>query len=228
MTATRPAAPARRRWLRNAAGLWLPAAALIAGHGGLVHAAPVGVTPSQSLGPFYPVDWDGDVDADLVVVRGEAARALGTVMHVRGQVRDVRGGVVAGAWVEIWQVDARGVYRHPRDTSASRRTDPGFQGYGRVRTDAEGRYAFRTIRPVPYPGRTPHVHVRVAATDGRTLVTQMYLADEPGNARDFLLNAIADPRERARLIVAFAPAERLEPGAIAGEFDLVLPAAARA
>ncbi|HRO59078.1 MAG TPA: protocatechuate 3,4-dioxygenase [Burkholderiaceae bacterium] len=185
-------------------------------------AAPARIaTPSQSLGPFYPVDWDGDADADLVVVRGEAASALGTVAHVRGRVVDIDGQPLAGAFVEIWQCDANGIYRHPRDQGQARR-DPGFQGRGQARAGDDGGWAFRTIRPVPYPGRTPHIHFQVRTLDGRQLITQLYVAGEPGNERDFLLNAVRDPRARERLIARFDPADRIEAGALLAEFEIVI------
>lgn len=183
--------------------------------------APLVATPRQSLGPFYPVDWSGDADSDLVVVRGEAARALGQVAHVRGRVLDKDGTPLDGSIVEIWQCDAKGVYRHPRDRG-SRDRDPGFQGRGAVQAAGNGEWSFRTIRPVPYPGRTPHIHFFVRTPDGRELVTQLYVAGEPGNAGDFLLNSIRDERLRERLIVRFDPADRIEPGALLANFDIVI------
>ena len=177
-------------------------------------------TPRQSLGPFYPTDWGGDRDNDLVIVKGEAARAFGTVAHVRGRVLDRDGTPLSGAAVEIWQCDANGVYRHPRERHATR--DPGFQGRGRTRAGEDGSWSFRTIRPVPYPGRTPHIHFLVRTPDGRELVTQLYVAGEPGNARDGLLNSVRDPQQRERLIVRFDPADRIEAGALLARFDIVL------
>lgn len=182
-------------------------------------ASPI-ATPRQSLGPFYPVEWDGDVDSDLVVVRGEAARSLGTVAHVRGRVVDRNGQPLAGSIVEIWQCDAKGVYRHPRDRIEKR--DTGFQGRGRVFAGDDGGWAFRTIRPVPYPGRTPHIHFFVRTPDGRELVTQLYVAGEPGNAGDFLLNSVRDPRSRERLMARFDPADRVESGALLAQFEIVI------
>jgi len=184
--------------------------------------AALAATPRQSLGPFYPVDWTGDIDADLVRVTGAAARALGQVAYVSGRVTDVAGKPLAGAKVEIWQCDANGRYHHSGDGGGDRRLDAGFQGRGRIRTDAVGAYRFRTIRPVAYPGRTPHIHFKVTAPGRPELVTQMYVAGEPGNASDFLLNSITDTRERERLIVRLDAADRLEAGALAGRFDLVM------
>src|SRR5262245_60579922 len=93
-------------------------------------------TPRQTEGPFYPTDWSGDADNDLVVVRGEAARAMGQVTHVQGQVFNLAGQPVPNAAVEIWQCDARGIYRHPRDERGARRHDAGFQGRGKITSDA--------------------------------------------------------------------------------------------
>jgi protocatechuate 3,4-dioxygenase beta subunit len=122
--------------------------------------------------------------------------------------------------VEIWQCDANGRYRHPSDRNATR--DPAFQGRGRMVSGADGRYAFRTIRPVSYPGRTPHIHFAIVAPQGAKLVTQMYVAGEPQNARDGVLQAIRDARQREAVIVRLEPAERLEAKALAGTFDIVM------
>lgn len=179
-------------------------------------------TPRQIAGPFYPEDWLGDSDNDLVLVTGEAAKAMGQVVHVRGRLLHVSGGTVADALIEIWQCGTNGVYRHSRDMDDGRPRDGGFQGRGRTKTDAAGNYAFRTIRPVPYPGRTPHIHFKVERPSGEALVTQMYVAGEPLNARDGLLNAIRDQRQRDSVIVKLDPAESIEPGALAGTFDIVV------
>jgi protocatechuate 3,4-dioxygenase beta subunit len=133
---------------------------------------------------------------------------------------------VAGARVEIWQCNAFGRYHHPGDQSAAP-LDPNFQGYGETVTDASGGYRFRTIKPVPYPGRAPHIHVRVTARGFAPIATQMYVAGEPQNDRDFLLQSVRDPEARAKLVVPFT---RAADGAALNarfdaRFDLVLAAA---
>jgi protocatechuate 3,4-dioxygenase beta subunit len=176
-------------------------------------------TPRQSAGPFYPAERPLDDDADLVRVAGAAREARGTITHLHGQVLDLDGLPVADALVEIWQCDAGGRYHHPLDRGPA--PDPGFQGYGRTRSATDGRYRFRTIRPVPYPGRTPHVHFAVTPPGGETLVTQMYVRGEPLNARDGIFTRIP-PRLRDRVLVALAP----RPGAtgeLEGRFDIVTP-----
>jgi len=179
-------------------------------------------TPGQSEGPFYPPDWLGDIDNDLVLVKGEDAKAMGTVLHLRGRVMDRSGAPIAGAVVEIWQGDSNGIYHHPWDEQGRRQADDGFQGRGRVVTDAQGRYVFRTIKPAAYSGRTPHIHFKIMRPGGDTLITQMYFAGEPKNARDFILNSITDPAQRESVIVPLEDAGAMEPGALAGQFDIVL------
>jgi protocatechuate 3,4-dioxygenase beta subunit len=202
----------------------LAAAGTLALLPGRVLAAPLPLTPGQTEGPFYPVTLPADADADLVRVQGAATRALGTVTHVTGRILDRHGRPVPGAAVEIWQCDANGVYRHPRAPD-QQRFDAGFQGYGRTAVGADGGYAFRTIRPVPYPGRTPHIHVAVIVPGTGRFVTQMYVEGEPLNARDGLLNSIRDPAARRSVIVPLrptSPTSGAEPGALAGTFDIVL------
>jgi protocatechuate 3,4-dioxygenase, beta subunit len=198
----------------SAGSLALPASPLFA-------ASPT-PTPRQTEGPFYPTDWRGDIDDDLVTVRGEAAKALGQVVHVQGRVVNLAGEPVGGAVVEIWQCDSRGIYRHPNDERGERRHDPGFQGRGRTLASAAGDYHFRTIRPVAYGFRTPHIHFKVATPGGRGLVTQMYVFGEPLNARDGVLNAIRDPRQRDSVVVRLDPADGIEAGALAARFDIVI------
>jgi protocatechuate 3,4-dioxygenase, beta subunit len=139
-------------------------------------------TPRMTEGPFYPRRFPADADADLTQVQGRASRAKGTVLEVSGRVIDRSGRPRAGSRVEIWQCDALGQYHHVGEPEG----DPDFQGFGAVTTDAEGRYRFRTIKPVPYPGRTPHIHFTVAEGGKRRLTSQMFVEGEPGNERDGL------------------------------------------
>lgn len=178
-------------------------------------------TPQGTVGPFYPTEFPADSDADLVVLRGSAARAAGTVAHVGGRVLGSDGVALAGAVVEIWQCDANGRYHHPEDRGG-RPPDAAFQGYGRVLTGADGGYRFRTIRPVAYSGRTPHIHFAVQAPGRPRLVTQMYVAGEPLNAADVLYRELGDARQRVAVTVALVAADGVEDGALAGTFDIVL------
>ncbi|SRR5258705_6589293 len=143
-------------------------------------------TPPLTEGPFYPTSFPKDTDADLTRIEGRAAVAQGRILDVSGRVVDRSGAPRAGARVEIWQCDAQGEYHHV----GRREADPNFQGFGAVLTDAEGRYAFRTIKPVPYPGRTPHIHFNVLEGGKRRITSQMFVEGEPGNARDGLYRSL--------------------------------------
>ena len=162
-------------------------------------------TPQQTLGPFYPRNVEErpqEVDADLLTLSGGTVLAKGVPIYLSGRAIDIRGQPLAGATVEIWQCDANAVYHHPGGGAENER-DPRFQGYGVARTNANGEFEFRTIRPVTYPGRTAHIHVRVQA--GRAqLATQLYLPDEPGNRRDFLYSRLS-PQEQAAVALRLTP-----------------------
>ncbi len=198
---------------------------LSAGLGGLALAAtPLPAfalfpTPRQTAGPFYPETLPLDHDNDLTRVEGQAATAKGEPTQVFGRVLGEDGRPLAGARVEIWQCDALGTYHHPRDSG---RLDPAFQGYGQTLADESGGYRFRTIRPVAYGSRTPHIHFAVSGPGHGTLVTQMYVAGEPRNEGDFILRRISDPQARASVIVELRRDAALEPEGWVGRFELVL------
>jgi protocatechuate 3,4-dioxygenase beta subunit len=215
----RPSVHLNRRSLLINAGL-LGAATLIPE---TLTAAELVVTPGQTEGPFYPVEFPPDMDNDLVLVRGQSARALGQLIHVSGRVTDTRGQAKPGSVVEIWQCDANGIYRHPR-AGGQGRIDNAFQGYGRTQVDGNGHYSFRTIRPVPYPGRTPHIHFAVHVPGQGRLITQMYIEGEPQNARDGVLNGIRDASARRSVIIPLVSGQSSEPGALTGRFDIVVAA----
>ena len=171
-------------------------------------------TPPMTEGPFYPRSFPKDTDADLTRVEGHGAIAEGRILDVSGRVVDRGGAPRAGARVEIWQCDAHGEYHYVGGREDA--LDPNFQGFGAVVTDAEGRYAFRTIRPVPYPGRTPHIHFTVVEGGRRRLTSQMFVEGEPGNERDGLYRSLG---KDARLVTM-----RLEDAgaALKGALDIVI------
>lgn len=180
------------------------------------------LTPRQTEGPFYPINLPADQDNDLVTVKGAASPAKGEVTHLSGRVLDANGRPIRGVRVEIWQCDANGRYHHPGDRSGPA-ADPNFQGFGHDTSGVAGAYAFRTIRPVPYPGRTPHIHFKLRSRDFPEFVTQMYIAGHPQNAGDGLLAALPDARRRASLMANFLPIKG-PGGAIehTARFDIVL------
>lgn len=155
-------------------------------------------TPAQTEGPYYPLVLPKDSDHDLLR-NGTLAYPEGQSAWVEGSVSDMAGRPVAGAQVEIWQCDHAGHYHHPSDGN---KADRRFQGFGRVTVGADGRYRFRTLRPVAYAGRTPHIHVKVKLDRRDLLTTQLYVAGDPGNARDFLWRNLGEA-DRAALTVPF-------------------------
>ncbi|MGH6899741.1 MAG: intradiol ring-cleavage dioxygenase [Geminicoccaceae bacterium] len=198
-------------------------ATALAGLGALpAGAATLLPTPPQSAGPFYPLTLPLDADNDLVEIAGRPERAAGTILHLGGRVLDPDGRPARGARIEIWQCDALGVYHHPRDPRGP--ADPNFQGFGTTAVTGDGGYRFRTIAPVPYPGRTPHIHFRITGPAFEPLITQMYVAGHPLNAEDGSYRRLG---ERASLVtVRLEPAPGLEPQAKSGAkramFDIVL------
>lgn len=197
---------------------------LLLGSGAALLSAPLAatqraLTPSQMPGPFYPVTPPLHKDNDLTQVVGRSRRAAGDITDLYGKVVDMDGRPMVGLRVEIWQCDANGRYRHPRDRQ-NVAEDPDFQGFGHTVTDDEGRYRFRTIRPVPYPGRTPHIHAAVFQESARPFVTQIYVAGEALNLRDGLFMRVPEAL-RPLLLAEFVPVD--DPVAsLAAEFDFVL------
>ncbi len=157
-------------------------------------------TPAQTEGPFYPEVFPKDSDHDLLR-NGALNYNEGQAAWLEGSVSDLAGRPVAGAQVEIWQCDHAGHYHHSGDGD---RADRRFQGFGRVSAGPDGRYRFRTLRPVAYSGRTPHIHVKVKLGQRELLTTQLYVEGDPGNARDGLWRRL-QAAERAALTVPFAP-----------------------
>ncbi len=176
---------------RNALKFTALAASAVALPSLLIHPAmaqaPRRLTPSQSEGPFYPDQQLQDADADLLK-NGNVAYSNGQSAWVNGVVSDLEGKPVSGAIVEIWQCDAQGIYRHSRSSGAA---PMAFQGFGKVQVGADGRYRFRTIKPVAYPGRPPHIHMKIKLGNRELLTTQMYVAGDAANARDFLTRSLS-------------------------------------
>ena len=135
-------------------------------------------TPSQAEGPFYPVEKPADRDNDLVVVAGGSVEAAGEEMLLSGRLLYTDGDPVAGATIEIWQVDTNGVYLHPDDPGLAQR-DGNFQGYGESVTDETGEWSFRTINPGYYEPRPRHIHFKVVIDDAVVLTSQIYFSDDP-------------------------------------------------
>jgi len=178
-------------------------------------------TPRQTEGPFYPDKLPLDTDNDLIVVNDGITPAVGEITYLSGRILDAGGSPIRNALVEIWQVDHNAVYLHTGSDNHGKR-DANFQGFGRFLTGSNGEYGFRTIKPVPYPGRTPHIHVAVKAKGLGKFTTQCYVKGHPGNDRDFVLRGIRDSKARESVIVPFDPIEGSKLGELAARFDVVL------
>ena len=178
-------------------------------------------TPAQTEGPFYPDHLPLDTDNDLVTVNDSTTPALGVVTWLSGKLLNAQGEPIRNGLVEIWQVDHGGVYLHSRSNRADKR-DKGFQGFGRFLTGSSGEYVFRTIKPVSYPGRTPHIHVAVKTKGREKFTTQCYIKGEAQNETDGVIRGIKDPKARDSCIVDFAPIKGSKAGELAAKFDIVL------
>jgi protocatechuate 3,4-dioxygenase, beta subunit len=157
-------------------------------------------TPSQTEGPYYPIKEPQDADFDLLK-NGDRSYSKGRASWVEGVVTDLDGRPLNGGVIEIWQCDEDGHYDHPGDGA---KIDPSFQGFGRVRLNANGEFRFRTIRPSPYVGRTPHIHAKILLGNRELLTTQLYVADDPGNAKDGIWRRMSEV-DRASVTSAFVP-----------------------
>jgi protocatechuate 3,4-dioxygenase, beta subunit len=178
-------------------------------------------TPAQTEGPFYPDKLPLDTDNDLIVINDGLTPAVGTITYLSGKILDARGNPVKNAGVEIWQCDNNGAYLHSGTSNAGSK-DANFQGFGRFVTGSSGEYLFRTIKPVPYPGRTPHVHFKVKLKGRDMLTTQCYVKGHPGNDRDGIWRSVRDEKLRDAITVDFVPIKDSKIGELAAKFDIVL------
>jgi protocatechuate 3,4-dioxygenase beta subunit len=205
---------ARRRFLQSlsfsAVGLAAPGA----------FAAELTRTPHQTEGPFYPDRLPLDTDNDLLILNDSMSAAVGEITHLTGKVTTTSGAPVRNAVVEIWQVDHNGSYIHTGSGGRSK-LDKNFQGFGRFLTGSKGEYYFRTIKPVPYPGRTPHIHVAINQGGKRILTTQLYIAGDPRNQRDGIVGRM--PAALAKtLLVDFTPVKNSRIKELNANFDIVI------
>jgi len=206
----------RRDFLRTTGGV----AACFTSAGAFAEA--LSRTPSATEGPYYPNHLPLDTDNDLIVINNALTPAVGEVGYVSGRVLDAAGKPVRNALVEIWQCDANGVYLHTADTENRSRQDKQFQGFGRFSTGSTGEYLFRTIKPVPYSPRTPHIHFKIRRGGQELLTTQLYIQGHPGNEKDSIWRELKTRKDRDAVTVAFKPMRGAKAGEWAAQFDLVL------
>ncbi|WP_298430987.1 protocatechuate 3,4-dioxygenase subunit beta [uncultured Jannaschia sp.] len=185
-------------------------------------------TPSEEAGPTFGHDTIGEMDADLIRNFG-TGDAIGERIIVLGHVRDETGRPVPDALVEVWQANAGGRYRHKKDGYLAP-LDPGFGGCGRCMTGADGAFAFRTVRPGPYPWpnggndwRPAHIHFSLFGhAFGQRLITQMYFEGDPHIALCPIVQSIPDPAAIDRLTARLDMDATIPMDARAYRFDIVL------
>jgi len=211
--------PMRRRILRSGAAL---GAALFTTPG--LFAEQLVATPSSTEGPFYPDHLPLDQDNDLIIINDSTTPAVGEITHLTGDILDSSGEPVRNATIEIWQCDANAVYLHSADSGRKKnQQDQNFQGYGRFETNSKGEYRFRTIKPVPYPGRpSPHIHFKVSKGDRELLTSQIFIADFEGNKKDGVFRRLGDAAAKKQLQTTFAPVKGSSIGELAAHFQIVL------
>lgn len=180
-------------------------------------------TPGMTEGPFYPraKDLPLDQDNDLTIIAGKSGVAAGVLLDFGGRVVDENGKPQRNALVEIWQCNAHGRYHDSRDDSRAP-LDPFFQGFGKTVTDADGRYRFRTIKPVAYPGRTPHIHFKVKSRDFGELTSQVLIDGEAGNGSDFVMRSIRNEADRRRVLMTLKPAPPDSTAKLVTDFEIVV------
>jgi protocatechuate 3,4-dioxygenase beta subunit len=179
------------------------------------------LTPKQTEGPFYPDHLPLDTDNDLLVINDAINPGVGEISYVSGRILGPTGEPIRNAVVEIWQCDNGGAYLHSRTGNSDKR-DKNFQGFGRFVTGSSGEYLFRTIKPVPYPGRTPHIHYAVKLKGRDKWTTQLYIKGNPGNEKDGIWKGIKDEKQRDSVTVDFAPLSGTKAGELVAKFDIVM------
>ncbi|HUQ72547.1 MAG TPA: protocatechuate 3,4-dioxygenase [Planctomycetaceae bacterium] len=181
-------------------------------------------TPRMTEGPFYPDKLPLDLDNDLIRINDSTTPAVGEITNLTGRVLSASGEPIRNATVEIWQCDANAVYLHTRDSGPkASQQDKNFQGFGRFETSSKGEYRFRTIKPVPYPGRpAPHIHFKVKQGDRELITSQFMIRGHEGNARDGVFSGLRDIIDRELVLVDFKPIKDSKIGELAANFDIVI------
>lgn len=181
-------------------------------------------TPWMTEGPFYPDNLPLDRDNDLIIIGDQTTPAVGVITHLSGRILDAKGEPIKDAVIEIWQCDSHAVYHHTIDAKRKKdRLDKNFQGYGRFTTGKKGEYRFRTIKPVPYPGRpAPHIHVKVSRADHELLTSQIFIDGFADNAKDGIFRRVTAQSDSDLVTAKFVPIAESKMGEVAAKHDLVI------
>lgn len=216
----------RRKALRGAAGLSIAALStrLFTVKGAFAEA----LTPTgqSGEGPLYPDKMPRDTDNDLILVNDAITPGIGEITHLSGRILDRTGTPMRNTFVEIWQCDSQGVYRHTsHEERYGENYDHNFQGYGRFLTGPSGGYYFRTIKPVIYGTngvlRTPHIHFAVSNNGERIFTTEMNIKDHPENETDIVFKRRTEA-EKKSVSMDFVPMPDSTIGELSCDFDIVL------
>ncbi len=184
----------------------------------------------DTTGPAFGHDILGANDDNLTINSAQpGASAIGERLLVHGRVLDGAGRVVPNVLLEVWQANAGGRYRHKNDGYLAP-LDPNFAGCGRCLSDSDGNYAFRTIKPGPYPWpnggndwRPAHIHFSVFGTAfSQRLITQMYFEGDPHIQICPIVQSIADPRAVSQLTARLDMSRTIHMDMRAYRFDIVL------
>lgn len=205
----------RRKLLETAA------AVIVLSGTGRLFAEELLATAALTEGPFYPDKLPLDTDNDLLILNDSITPAIGEITHLSGRLLSRSGEPIRNAFIEIWQVDNRGAYLHSGSSNREQR-DTNFQGYGRFLTDAKGQYYFRTIKPVAYPGRTPHIHFGISQNGHRIFTTQLLIKGHPQNDKDGVFREIRDAKSRETVMTDFKPLASSKIGELVADFDIIL------
>lgn len=175
-------------------------------------------TPKVGFGPFYPDHLPLDTDNDLIIANNALTPAVGEVTYLSGRVLGPDGSPIRNAVVEIWQADTNGIYIHSKSGGDKTKADKNFQGYGRFLTGSTGEYLFRTIKPVAYTGRCPHIHYAVKQPGQEKWTTELHIKDHPLNANDGVTRGVKNPEA---ICAEFLPLPGAKAGELAAKFDLI-------
>jgi protocatechuate 3,4-dioxygenase alpha subunit len=174
-----------------------------------------GITPSQTVGPFFAygltpkgrAHWDPNGTYAWKETVGDnlvTPDVTGETIQLEGTISDGDGVPIPDAMIEIWQADAQGRYASPQDKRAL--PNAKFKGFGRSATNKNGVYGFATVKPGAVPGlkgamQAPHVVFCIYSRGMlRQIYTRMYFPDEAANATDAILNLV--PADRRKTLVA--------------------------
>lgn len=162
------------------------------------------LTPQQIEGPFYPIKLPLDDDNDLTWIKNRNEQALGEKILILGNLLTKKYQPIPAARVEIWQACSSGRYNHPYDPNNAS-IDPNFQGWGWTKTNQDGFYLFKTVKPGGYPvtkswRRPPHIHFKVTVPKQEEFITQLYFSEETIlNETDKILQRI--PKNKQSLVI---------------------------